>query len=197
MRNYLLMSLLLSGCAGAPKFQKLSEGTGYSVTQHSDNNIEVMVSLPANSSEKAIEDYGALAIGEECKEKGFAVWDYGKVSSNKFEGQCYKTNEFKGLGLTFYKEGLEKEPSRFVVEKINNKVSTKILKEDEVLMIDDKKVSSMAQIKSLIYSKKETESILVSVRRNNKVLSFAEPLVTYKDLMLDQKVLAWLRDKFN
>lgn len=199
MKIRLLAVLVLCGCANHPKFQKISNDIGYSVNSLSENNdrFQVTVSLPSNTLAQTIEDYAVLAIGEECSAKGYSVWDFGKVSPNNYEGQCYKINEFKGLGLAFYKEGLEKMPKQFIVEIVSQKSSAQIVKDDEVLTIDDNKVISMAQIKSILHSKKDSAAVKVSVKRNNRIITITEPLVTYKDLMLDNKELIDLRKRFN
>jgi len=187
----------LAGCASATKFQKTDAGPGYSVKElDAKDHLEVSVRLGDGAAAERVRDYGWRAVGEECHSRGFGYFSAVDVTPSTFEGFCYTSSTVKSMAITFQSAGLEAEPKKFVVEGLNGKTGTKLMVGDELLKMNGQKLTSMAQIKSLVFvSSKTKNSLPVEVVRGGKTMKLEEPLAQTANGAFGQDMLDRLRSK--
>ncbi len=195
--SLILMGCLffVTNCTTAPKFEKSNGSSGYTVKELTGkNHFEISLLLPSGTSQDALKKYGWRAIGEECANSGFDYFDISEKAPTKFVGFCYPTHERKGLAITFTAKGLQENPRRFVVESLNNKSSTRLKLDDEVLTIGGQKLESMGQLKSVVFAAtQKNNSVAISLFRNGKVLEVNEPVALINSGVLGKSDLEQLR----
>lgn len=194
-----LMSFILIGCTTAPKFGLSSDGSsGYHVIDKQKNVLEVRLQLPSDTSDKDLLYYGQRAVAEECLKRGFDYSNFSEDSKIQYTGYCYPTNEYKALAITFEKDGLATTPSKFIIESLNNKSSTLLQIKDEVLTIAGNKITSMTQVKNIIFEEsKKSNSVPITLIRNGKNINIIEPLAQFKSALAGPEDLKILRKYTN
>jgi len=194
---YVIILLVLSACASKPSFQKNSNETiGYVIQNYATNdNFRVIVNLPQGTTEQYARNYGYRAVGEECLIRGFNFFDVGEVDGKVFEGFCFKDSVRKSLAVSFQNDGLVRSPKRFVIEYVNNKPSTKLKLNDELLLMDNKSPDSMANLKSLVFNAATNNKnfLPLKIRRKGRELKVMEPIADLKNGVLDINDLDALR----
>lgn len=177
----LLSIFLLSSCASDPKFQKKSGDLGYEVTQISDSEFEVSVSLPENTSPRFKDEYMRRAAGETCLEKNMKYWDQGPISPDRIAAFCYSENVRKAIAVAFESDGLKENPPKFIIEDLNNKNNTKLQVSDQVLKIGDRSMKHMGDVKSIVHrwTLDKKSSIPMEIVRAGETSTVDEPLATF------------------
>jgi hypothetical protein len=183
---YFVSLLFLSACATSPIFQKSTNGSdGYSVQDLGRNDhFRITVKIPQeNTTEKFIRNYGFRAVGEECLSRGFQFFDVAELDKTSIDGFCFKDSTRKSLAITFRADNLKESPSRFVVEDLNSKTNTQVKVNDEILLMDGKSLTSMAQIKSLVFSAvvNNKNALPLKLKRQNQEMTVNEPIADFKN----------------
>lgn len=177
---FILSVFVLAGCSSAPKFEMANNSSGYTVKEVSGkNHLEIDLILPSNTAEKELAYYGQRAVGEECLKSGYGYFDTGETTPFKIKGFCFSKDEYGSLGIVFEKKGLNEEPKKFVIESIFNKSSTLVKVGDEVLKVDGKNLTSISQIKELIFIASQKQNTLpLELIREGKKITINEPIAT-------------------
>lgn len=196
----LFSAILFSSCTSIPIFQKTTDNNeGYKVQDlDSKNNFRVTIQLPSiPSSDKLVRYYGFRAVGEECLARGFHFFDVGELTTHIFEGFCFTSSTRKSLAATFDKKELQKNPIHFIVESLNKKSRSQLKINDEILMVNEKPLVSVGQLKSLIFAEAENKktSVDLKIRRKNSELNITELLADFKNSTYGQGDLEDLRLK--
>ena len=110
------------------------------------------MNLPGKTAVKTMPDYGLRAAGEECLHRGFQYFDGVEIRPNSFEGFCFNSATRKSLAFSFLTAELKESHSHFIVENLNNKTNSQILKADEITSIDGMNIDSSLLRKFCIHS---------------------------------------------
>jgi hypothetical protein len=187
----------MSGCTTTPIFQKSSgDYDGYSVQEtNRKDHFRITIKVPSESSEKFRAAYGMRAVGEECLNRGFQYFDFTDLVSSAVDGFCFTSPNRRALGVTFESAGLKQTPQRFIVEDLNSKTSTLLKTNDEVITIGSESVTSMSQIKSIVFAgSDDSKNILpLKIKRQGVVSTVNEPLANLKNGNLGQSELESFR----
>jgi hypothetical protein len=164
MNKILPLILLLSSCATRPPFQKLDNGTGYSVKETPIPEIlELHYLLPSDTKEEYRLNYLARAAGEECAARHFPYFDFGIMQDGYARAFCSSQDKAANLGATFGMIAAPHgEPELRVAETQIGKHS-QLNSWDVIRKIGDRDVHSLGELKEALYllgRKGETETSL-------------------------------------
>lgn len=188
-----ILTLLLSACGSAPKFQKTGDETGYKIEElELKNSFRVIV--PEYSISQYKVKYAFRAAGEECLARGFEYFDFSDRGLD-FYGFCYPTGISKSLAITFISSELDKNPPQFIVESLNNKPLTNLKAGDEILAINEQPSQAMWKIKYSVFlaNNERKQDIKLRIRRGSDELTVAEPLVNFSGYLYGKENLEALR----
>lgn len=175
--------ILLTSCAHTPPFQKINSGVGYKIENlEIKNSFKVTLKFSfSETTSKYLSNYAFRAVGEECLTRGLNNFESTKLDENTFNGYCFANKTYKALAVTFEESGLNKTPIRFIVEDLNNKTFTLLKINDEIINFDNIPLTSMTQIKHLVFSAADKKRTYVSlkIKRTNSELIITEPLAEF------------------
>lgn len=186
----------LASCATAPKFQKSEAGgEGYSVREiDGHDHLMVDLNLPGGEPVEFYRNYGRVAVGDECKARGFSFFNVAALATSRYEGFCATTMP-KFLGITYKEAGLAQQPIVCEVESVVAKPKSFIIPGDKVLEMDGIKLVNRGDFlrASFLANKagKSTENL--KIERASKVLSVDEPMVSGQQTYFDSYFLEGIR----
>jgi len=199
--SLLFIFMFVSGCAAVP-FKKTDSGHGYQVIngKHPDN-FTVKFNLPENMHTRSLDRYYARAVGEECLERGYSHFLNSSTKDGETTGFCYKSNVRKGLGPSYSRANYMAVPPKFIIENLNSKSRTNLKINDEVLLVEKQKATSMAHFHQIMFdiSKRQPlpSEVSVVIKRDGKEVSLKEPLADMPESSFGPDDLMELRQTVN
>ena len=187
MKFLLLLSMAFLGCAGFPPFKEVkTDEVGYKITPVKNDNIFfVKAILPDNSTGNYGSDYVFRAVGESCKKRGYDFFSGTPAKESKYNGDlitiektgyCYKENKGKGFGIQFENIDSNSYNAGAKVYEMNNKVNSKLKIGDLILEIEGKKITSVADVKSMT-NNTDKNSLKLTIIRDKTRIEVEEALI--------------------
>lgn len=187
----LICIFLLSSCASYKPFSIKNTSTdfGYQVIATDKKEIfKINASIESDLKGEYSSKYLFRAVGETCLLRGFEFFDIGEQDATQVsgpmlnlsvDGYCLKTNQRKGLSITFKNAPENTYDSKVLVEDLNNKSNSQLKVSDYINDIEGQKINSVSEIKRIVYQNIDTKkSLRMTIVRDSKKININEPIIT-------------------